>query len=248
MITFDEAIERVAAIASPLGPERVPIAEAYGRVCAEPIRARVSAPPTNVSAMDGYAVRDEDLEKLPARLPVAGESFPGQAHGAALVAGQCVRIFTGASVPAGADRVVIQEQVRREGRFAIFDAVTGPARHVRTAGSDFSAGDVLLDAGTWLGPRQLVAAAGADLSEVPVWRRPRLMVLSTGDELVEPGTSRARAQSIPESVSFGVAALAQTWGAQYLGRAGLADRLPELEQAAGLALRDSDLVVVTGGA
>jgi molybdopterin molybdotransferase len=248
VISFDEALERIRPLAQPLGFEDVALAEAHRRVLAEPVKALVAAPRADVSAMDGYAVRDADLARLPARLPVAGEAFAGQAFGVPLEPRRCVRIFTGAAVPSGADRVIIQEVVRREAGDAVFEAAAGSARHIRRAGSDFSSGDILLQQGALLGPRQLVAAAAADLDTLAVWRRPRLMVLSTGDELTEPGTARHRAETIPESVSFGVAALAEQWGAAYMGRAGIADRLSELEEAAALALRDADIVVVTGGA
>ncbi|MDT9599888.1 molybdopterin molybdotransferase MoeA [Sphingosinicella rhizophila] len=248
MIGFDEAIERIRPLAHPLGLEEVSLAEAHRRVLAVPVKALVAAPRTDVSAMDGYAVRDADLARLPARLRIAGESFAGGGYEGLLEQGECVRIFTGAPVPAGADRVVVQEVVRREDDLALFEAAPGPARHIRKAGSDFLQGDILLQEGTFLGPRQLVAAAAADLDMLAVWRRPKLMVLSTGDELTEPGTARHQSGTIPESVSFGVAAAAEQWGASYMGRAGLADRLGELEQAAALALRDADLVVVTGGA
>src|SRR5690606_6365551 len=122
------------------------------------------------------------------------------------------------------------------------------ARHVRAAGSDFREGDVLLASGTLLGPRQLVAAAAADRDRVTAWRRPRVVVLGTGDELVAPGTARRHPQAIPESVSYGVAALAEAWGARLVRATRLADRLDDMAAAAGQALADADLVVVTGGA
>lgn len=248
MIGFDEALGHVRALARPLDIEEVPLAQARGRVLAAPVEARVSAPSADVSAMDGYAVRDADLAPLPARLNVAGESFPGQGYAAPLEQGSCVRIFTGAPVPAGADRVILQEVVRREGDVAVLEAAPSLARHIRSAGSDFHQGDVLLEAGTRLGPRQILAAAAADMGRLPVHRRPKLIVLSTGDELAPPGTARDRPETIPESVSHGVAALAEEWGAQHLGGVALPDRLDEMERAAELALRDADLVVVTGGA
>lgn len=244
MIGFDEALALVADVAKPLGAETVPLAGAKGRLLAAPVVARVDSPPADVSAMDGYAVREADL---PGRLAVIGESFPGGEAGA-MAAGQCVRIFTGAPVPEGADRVVIQEVVRREGGTAIIDEAPGPARHIRKRGSDFAQGDVLLDAGRLLDARALVAAAGADLASLEVRRRPRLVILGTGDELVEPGTAHETPGAIPESVSLGVAALAEDWGGEIVARRLLKDDLPAMARAAAEALAAADLVVVTGGA
>jgi molybdopterin molybdotransferase len=244
VIGFDEAAALVAGAAEPLGRERVALGEAKGRVLAAPVVAQVDAPPADVSAMDGYAVRDADL---PGRLRVAGESFPGLGAEAPIQAGQCVRIFTGAPVPEGADRVVIQEEVRRDGEIAQFES-PGEARHIRARGSDFARGDILIEAGRLIDARALVAIAGADLGEVEVWRRPRLVILGTGDELAEPGTARATPGAIPESVSLGVAALAADWGAQVVARKRLRDDLAFLEQEAAEALAIADVVVVTGGA
>ena len=123
MITFDEALAHVRSVARPLGKEAVAVHEAPGRVLAEPVVARISSPRSDVSAMDGYAVREADLTALPAQLAVVGESFAGSSWNGAVQAGQCSRIFTGARVPAGADRVVIREEVRRED-----DVVTDSSR------------------------------------------------------------------------------------------------------------------------
>jgi molybdopterin molybdotransferase len=244
VISFDEAAALVAEAAQPLGREWVRLGEAKGRVLAAPVIAQVDAPPADVSAMDGYAVRDADL---PGRLDLIGESFPGRGYEAPIGTGECVRIFTGAPVPEGADRIVIQEEVRRDGDTAVF-GTPGPARHIRARGSDFGRGDVLLEPGRLVDARALVAAAGADLAEVEVWRRPRLVIIGTGDELAAPGTARATPGAIPESVSLGVAALAEDWGAEVVARRRLGDDLPALEQAAAEALAMADVVVVTGGA
>jgi molybdopterin molybdotransferase len=244
VIGFDEAAALVAEAALPLGIERVALDEAKGRVLSAPVIAMVDAPPADVSAMDGYAVRDADL---PGRLRVAGESFPGRGHEAPIEAGRCVRIFTGARVPPGADRIVVQEEVRRDGETAFFES-PGPARHIRARGSDFAHGDLLIEAGRLIDARALVAAAGADLAEVEVWRRPRLVILGTGDELVAPGHARATPGAIPESISLGIAAFAEDWGAEVVARKRLGDDLPVLEQEAAEALRIADVVVVTGGA
>ncbi|MCW5758785.1 MAG: molybdopterin molybdotransferase MoeA [Phenylobacterium sp.] len=249
MTTFDEACRRVAAIATPLGAEPVALDQAADRVLAVPVVARRSAPQAAVSAMDGYAVRDADLASGPTRLRLVGESFAGAPQGGPrLEAGACVRIFTGAPLPSGADRVVIQEVVRRDGDAVVIAGRPSPARHVRAAGSDFAAGEVLLDAGTRLTPQALVAAAAADREAVEVHVRPRVAVLSTGDELVAPGRSAGAPGTIPDSVSFGVDALARAWGGEVVGRRRLRDDLPSLVRAAGRALEEAHVVVVTGGA
>jgi molybdopterin molybdotransferase len=162
--------------------------------------------------------------------------------------GSCVRIFTGAPVPKEADRVVIQELVRREDDVAVIDVHPGAARHIRKQGSDFQKGALLVDAGTRLGYRGLVAAAGADLADVTAWRRPKALILGTGDELAAPGTAAGKPGAIPESVSFGVAALAEEWGAEVIERRRLPDDLAAMEKAAALALDRADLIIVTGGA
>jgi molybdopterin molybdotransferase len=248
MICFDEAIAEVARAATPLGSETVSIAEAAGRVLASPVVAAIDSPRTDVSTIDGYAVAEADIGSLPKRLTIVGESFAGAGFDGSIRAGECVRIFTGASVPKGADRVVMQENVRREGEIAIFDSALRTARHIRVAGSDFRSGEQLLDAGRLLDPRAIVAAAAADVAEVHVYRRPGVHVFSTGDELAEPGSAASRADAIPDSVSFGVAALAQQCGGECVGRTRLRDELSAMRSAAVGAAETADLVVVTGGA
>jgi molybdopterin molybdotransferase len=248
MISFDEALEYVRAAGHPFGTEIIAIDAASSRVLAAPVTAQISSPRCNVSAMDGYAARESDLGALPARLRVIGESFAGAGWTGTLGVGECIRIFTGAPVPSEADRVVIQEVVRREDDIAIIDEPLGTSRHIRARGSDFQAGDQLLPAGRLLDKRAIVAAAGADLATVEVFTRPRTAILSTGDELAAPGTASARIHAIPESVSLGVAALVEEWGAIVSSRQRLPDDLAAMEHAAARAVADSDLVVVTGGA
>lgn len=248
MISYDQAVAIVCDAAHPVGKERVPIEDAHLRVLAEPVVARVNSPPCDVSAMDGYAVREEDLLQLPARLRVIGESFAGSGYGGTIDQGCSVRIFTGAPVPPGADRVVVQEMVRREEDIAVIDDHPGSAKHVRSGGSDFREGDQLVAAGIRLDYRELVAAAGADLADVTAWRRPVVIVLGTGDELAAPGSAAGKPGAIPESVSFGVAALAQDWGGSIMERLRLPDVPEAMARAAARALEKADLVVVTGGA
>ncbi|MGS1018417.1 molybdopterin molybdotransferase MoeA [Allosphingosinicella humi] len=247
MIDFDEALALVMEAARPLGTETVALGEARGRILAAPVIAMVDAPPADVSAMDGYAVRERDLEDG-GSLRLVGTSWPGTGFVGSVGPRECVRIFTGASLPDGADRVVIQEIVKRNGEEILVQEPLGRGRHVRLRGSDFRTGDRLLDAGRLLDHRALVAAAGADVGEVALWRRPRLSILGTGDELEEPGGARLRPGSIPESVSLGVAALAEQWGAIRIGRYRLKDEPEAMTVAAEKALASSDLVVMTGGA
>ena len=248
MISFDEAVDLVRAAARPLGTETVGIETAAGRVLAAPVIARIASPRCDVSAMDGYAVRDEDLTALPARLPVVGESFAGTGWNGTIGEGQCARIFTGAPVPAGAGRVVIQEDVRREGGTVVIDERPSHSRHIRERGSDFEEGDKLLPAGRVLDKRAIVAAAAADLAEVEVFLRPRVSILGTGDELAKPGTAAKRPDAIPESVSLGVAAMSAEWGAEVVSRQRLRDDLTIMERSAAKAIASADLVIVTGGA
>jgi molybdopterin molybdotransferase len=248
MISFDEAIELIRSVAQPLGTERVALDRAGGRVLAAPVMARIDSPRSDVSSMDGYAVRNEDLDGFPMSLKVVGESFAGAPWLGTIETGTCARIFTGGAVPVGADRIVIQENVRREGDLAIIGEAPGAQHHIRQRGGDFAAGDVLLSGGRSLDERAIVAAAAADLADVEVYRRPRVQVFSTGDELAEPGTARHRPNAIPDSVSLGVTMLAERWGALCVGRDRLRDDLPSMQRTAETALEGADLMVVTGGA
>jgi molybdopterin molybdotransferase len=248
MISFDEALELIRSVAKPLGTESIALERAGGRVLAAPVIARIDSPRSDVSSMDGYAVRTEDLRDLPVSLKVVGESLAGAGWGSTVEAGTCARVFTGAQVPDGADRIVIQENVRREGELATIHEAPGPEHYIRRRAGDFQAGDVLLPVGRLLDERAIVAAAAADLAEVEAYSRPRVHIISTGDELAEPGTARNREDAIPDSVSLGVAMLAERWGALRVGRDRLRDDLPTMEKAAGAALERADVVVVTGGA
>lgn len=247
MMSFDEAFAQMAARIAPLGSETIRFACAAGRFLAQPLYARGDAPRCNVSAMDGYAVRLADAAPEN-RLRVVGEARPGAGFDGSIGSGEAIRIFTGAPVPEGSDCVIMQEYALREGEWVHFRTGHGPARHIRLRGSDFREGDLLLDAGSRLIPRSLVAAAAADRSEIAVYRQPRVHIIATGDELAAPGTAHLSPQAIPESVSYAVAAIAQDMGAQRIECHHGEDRLALLERMAGEALDRADCVVVTGGA
>ncbi|HKV16867.1 MAG TPA: molybdopterin molybdotransferase MoeA, partial [Reyranella sp.] len=187
MLTVREAHARVTAAFAPLPAELVSIADAAGRVLANPPAARLTQPPADLSAMDGYAVRAEDVLTAPTTLTLVGQAPAGGSHDEALKPGETVRIFTGAPLPMGADAIVIQEDTRVDGdKITILEAPT-PGRHIRKAGLDFTIGDSPFAAGRLLTARDVALLAAMNLPWVSVHRRPRVAILSTGDELVMPG-------------------------------------------------------------
>lgn len=247
MTTFDDALADLLALAQPLGVEATAVAGALDRTLAEDAVARLDAPRDDLSAMDGYAVRDADLAVLPARLPVALRGFPGDLA-PPLPPGSCARVFTGSALPSGATRVVMQEDVARDGDVATFARPPGARPHVRPRGLDFREGDVLAPRGTRLGARALVALAGGDLATVAVHRRPRIALITTGDELVPAGTARSRPGGVPDSVSLGLTAWFRIWGGDVVDIRRIGDDLPKMVAHAGAALAMADVIVVTGGA
>ena len=187
MISVEEARRRLLAPLKPLGAEQVGLADAPGRVLAEDVAARRTQPPFAVSAMDGYAVRAADVVRVPARLRVVGSVPAGQAYPHPLNAGEAVRIFTGAPVPAGADAIVIQEDTERDGDIVTVREAAPQGHYVRPAGLDFREGDVGLRAGRRLTARDVGLAAAMNRPWLLVRRRPRIAILPTGDEVVMPG-------------------------------------------------------------
>jgi molybdopterin molybdotransferase len=219
---------------------------ASGRTLAQSVSAARAQPPFRAAAMDGYGVRAADLG--PGPFTVLGEAAAGRPYsGAPLRAKGAVRIFTGAAVPAGVDRVVPQERARREGDALWLDAGQQQRSNIREAGVDFPAGEVLVRAGVRLNARHVALLAASGTASVQVARRPRVAVLATGDELVPPGTAPAPEQ-IFDSVSFGVGAAIGEWGGEALRLAIPADSEAAIAAAAAGALRQADFLVVIGGA
>jgi len=247
MIGFDEALALTLTAAQALGEEPVPLDRARGRTLARPIVARLDSPRCAVSAMDGYAVRDSDCHEA-AQWKVIGTSTAGEGFAGSVQPGEAVRIFTGAPLPSGADRVLVQEIIARDGDVAKMAGTWGEARHIRPQASDFAAGDILLAQGTLLHPRALVTAAAADWADVYAWRQPRVALLGTGDELALPGQAHLRAHAVPESLSLGLAAFVEQWGGQPSGHMMAPDAPDKITAAAQYLLGNADLLVMTGGA
>jgi molybdopterin molybdotransferase len=247
MISLDTALALLADAVTPLAREEVAIDAAAGRVLAAPVFARSASPRTAVAMMDGYAVNGATTAPdVPLR--VVGESRAGARFDGRVGALEAVRIFTGAPMPDGTDRCIMQEYAVREGDRVHCTPGFGPEWHVRAAGSDFAAESELLAAGTRLGPRAMVAAAAADRATLSVHVRPRVAILGTGDELAAPGSAWQRRDAIPDSVSHGVAAMVGEAGGDIVARLTGGDDLHALEAQAATVLAAADVVVVTGGA
>lgn len=244
MITVEEALKGVLDLFTPLETETVPLAEAAGRTLAEPAIAKREQPPFASSAMDGYAVKSADLH-TGATLQVIGESAAGGGFDGAIQSGQCVRIFTGAPVPHGADRILIQEDTtRNDDAITIADNID-QSLYIRPSGGDFKVGDVIS------APRVLCASdiallASMNIPEVTVRRKPQIALVATGDELVMPGENPAASQII-SSNNFGLKALVEAHGAE--GRLlPIAKDTPESLRAVLDLAASADVIVTLGGA
>jgi molybdopterin molybdotransferase len=244
-LTPAEALRLVLDEVPVLGPETLAGAQAEGRVLAERVVSRRRLPPFDNSAMDGYAVRLADVGQVPAELRVAFEVPAGAPVGRRLEPGEAARVLTGAAVPPGADAVVRQEDVQREGDRVRVQVVPAARENVRDAGEDVEVGDCVLEAGTTLGPAELGMLASLGRSVVAVHRRPRVAILSGGDELVEPDGDTAGGR-IVSSNSWSLAAHCRELGAEpvYLGIARDTPQDVEAHLRAGL---HADVLVSSAG-
>lgn len=208
LLPVAEALERVLASAPGAAEaEDVPLALCHGRTLARDVAARRTQPPFPVSAMDGYAVRAEDVAQVPVDLRVIGESAAGRGWRGRIGAGETVRIFTGAPLPDGADAIVIQEDADALDDRRIRVREGAPAgRYVRPAGLDFSEGDTLLAAGRRLDAGDIALAAAMNHASLAVRRKPRVAIIATGDELVRPGETPGPDQIVASNI-FALAAI-----------------------------------------
>jgi molybdopterin molybdotransferase len=247
MLTFEEARAAILAGVTRLGHERVAVGQAAGRVAAAPLLAARRLPPFDYSAMDGYALRLVDLVgSAPFRLTVQAEESRTGRQAPPLEPSATCRIFTGAELPRGADAVVMQEEVTRDGAHATFATRPAPGAHIRSGGEDIEAGQVAITEGARLHAGHLMLAASLDEATLVVARRPRVAIVCTGDELREPGTPGSAA-SIPESNSPGLGALARQVGAEPNVFAPAPDDLEASVRVFTRALETTDLLVTVGG-
>jgi molybdopterin molybdotransferase len=248
MVPAKQAIELVLAGAGPSEAETVPLKAAHGRVLADDLISLRTQPPFPASAMDGYAVNHAGMIEAKHVLEMIGEAAAGHPFGGWMEPNQCIRIFTGAPVPDGADTIVIQENATQDGNRITVETPPAPGKFVRPAGLDFREGDMLLPKDTVIDPQRLALAASMNYSTVPVYRRPIVAVLSTGDELVLPGEETGPGQIIASN-TFGVAAIAESAGANILNLGIARDTIEHLSACFNNALENgADLIVTTGGA
>ncbi|HEX5212225.1 MAG TPA: gephyrin-like molybdotransferase Glp [Pseudolabrys sp.] len=243
-----EALQRVLADARPLPAVAVALDAALGRVLADDLSALRTQPPAAVSAMDGYAVRANDVAQAPAALKLIGEVAAGHPFDGEVKAGEAARIFTGGVMPEGADTVVIQEIAERAGDMVTVQKPTAKGRNVRPRGIDFTQGEPLLPKGRRLTDRDLMLAAAMNYPTLNVHRRPKVAVLGTGDELVTPGSVPA-AGEIVYSNGFALKALARDEGAE-VGDLGIAPDRVEAIAASVRSAREwgADVLLTSGGA
>jgi molybdopterin molybdotransferase len=246
LLPVDEARARIIAAMPLLAPETVVLGAALGRSSIEDLHARVSHPPMPVSAMDGYALRSGDARAFPVRLRKLGVSRAGARFDGSLEPGSCVRVFTGAMVPDGADMIALQEDATEDGDCVIVREAGRAGQHIRRAGLDFGVGDLCVARGRALTARDLGLLAACGHTHVAVRRRPRIAILSTGDELVAPGAPIGPDQ-IVGSNGVALAAAVQAWGADAVDLGIVADRIDAIAQAVDRAA-GADLLVTTGGA
>jgi len=246
LLAVDDAIARIGAAIAPLSTERVQVGSAGGRVLADLLTARRTQPPFDGSAMDGYAVRLEDVVTVPTSLTVIGESAAGGSFDQKVGEGQAVRIFTGAPLPAGADTIVIQEDTRRDGGTVLINEVPKPGQHIRRAGIDFREGDAFFRPGRRLSASDVALVAAMNIPEVTVFKRPRVAFFATGDELILPGETPGPNQ-IVSSNSAGLSALIREFGGEPIDLGIARDNEASIKDCAERA-RDADILVTVGGA
>lgn len=247
MITVDEALGRIIGALSPLEPERVELIEAEGRVLAETVRARRRLPNCDNSAMDGYAVRGQDVPRAGISLRVVDHIAAGDPGDRPLIPGAAARIFTGAPLPPGADTIILQEDTERDGDSATFIEAPRPGQHVRRVGSDVEVGEVVLDAGRVLRVGDLAALAAQGRSQVATVRRPVVAIASSGDELLDVDGGEPGRGQVVNGNSLALAAAVRSIGAMPRIVPIIPDELAATRDALERAARRSDVLITTGG-
>ncbi len=247
LVSFDEALRRSLAAAQPIARrEKTALADALERVASADVVATLDVPSFDRSAMDGYAVRADDLRTpSPATLRCVDRIFTGEVSGRVLGAGECIEIGTGAPMPRGADAVVMVERTTREGDAVTFIGGATPGQHIGRRGADLSAGQAIVRAGDLLTPARIGALAAAGVTMVEIYERPSVAILSTGNEVTSPGTALPPGH-VYDVNRFTLRAVAERHGCRTTLAPLVGDVLDDLVDALRTAATH-DVVVCSGG-
>jgi len=245
-VTIEEARKAVLEHAHMLDAEEVYLDDALGRALADDASAPNDVPPFAASAMDGFAIRASDTDRGSVRLQLVGEAKAGSGAGVRVEHGTAVRISTGAPIPEGADAVVHQELTSTDGATVVVERQIALGYHVRPAGEDIRAGDLVVRAGSLLGPAELGVLASMNIPRPRVVRRPRVAIAGTGDELTEPGAP-LRPGAIRDSNGPALGGAVHRAGGELATRVRVGDDLEATVAVLGAALRDVDMLITTGG-
>jgi len=247
-LSVANARQRILSTIQALGDsERIPLKASLGRVLGTDLSAPFNIPPWDNSAMDGYAVRSDDLPSAgQRRLTVIGTAMAGVPFNGEVTAGQCIRIMTGGVIPRGCDTVIMQEQVTREGKVITIGEGHSAGQHVRRAGDDLSAGQRILGSGRRLTPADLGLLASLGIAHVSVARRPRVAFFSTGDELRAVGEALEEG-TIYDSNRYALFAMLHQTGVEPLELGVVRDKRDALQSAITRAAAQADAVITTGG-
>jgi len=245
MISVVEAQAIISNHSCTNGTNMCALEQALGAIAAEDVFSKLTLPPCDVSAMDGYAVKLKDAGRGQTFF-LKGESKAGLSYKGDFASDETIRIFTGARVPVGADHVVIQEHCSRDGDTVTIEVEQPRARNIRKAGIDFKAGDKIIEAGTLIGPAHIALAAAANHHELCVYKRPKVAVLASGDELRTPGEA-LKDDEIVNSNGSAISSLITAWGGEAIDM-GIAEDSVESIVSHIQKARDADIIVAIGGA
>jgi molybdopterin molybdotransferase len=248
LISFEKALNTMLEHALPVAEiDQVALPDGLHRILAQDLVSPVNVPPASNSAMDGYAIRMQDVNPGGKTTLKVTQRIPAGSYGNAIQAGTAARIFTGAPIPPNCDAVIIQEQVTVDADSISFEASVESGQHIRETGEDIRAGETILSRGTRLRAQELGLAASIGVALLPVYRKVKVGIFFTGDELVEPGKALAQGQ-IYNSNRYTLGGLLKTLGCEIVDLGIVGDTLQQTEQAILKAAEYTDIVITSGGA
>ena len=249
MLSLEEAQSRILEAAKPGPTEIVPLSEASDHICGADCVNAIDLPPFDNSSMDGYAVRASDTVHAATgsvKLRLVGKVAAGDHSAPQLLPGTCIRVFTGSSLPAGADAVIMQEDTRADHDAIQILDTAATWENVRFRGEDVKKGTTILQRGERIGPAQIALAGAVGLASIPVFRPPRVTIIATGSELQEPGEMLASGK-IYESNRAMLAALVRACGCDASSQALVPDTLADMTSALRQAFAGNDVIITSGG-